>query len=93
MCTGLMFEVEKAGLPQKEKEKIALDNPQGWNPSLVERRGIITADGTWKAFTSPLQWGLKMKISLIFTLQLMGKMLRDQQHSQPASQTENSPEA
>ncbi len=39
MRTGLMFEVEKAGLPQKEKEKIALENPQGWNPSLVETRG------------------------------------------------------
>ncbi len=37
--SGLTFEVEKAGLPQKEKEKIALENPQGWNPSLVETRG------------------------------------------------------
>ncbi len=27
--TGLKFDVEKAGLPQKEKEKIALVNPQG----------------------------------------------------------------
>ncbi len=50
MRTGLMFEVEKVGLPQKEKEKIALENPQGWNPSLVETRETITADGTWKAF-------------------------------------------
>ncbi len=30
MRTGLMFEVEKAGLPQKEKEKITLESPQGW---------------------------------------------------------------
>ncbi len=39
MHTGLMFEVEMAGLAQKEKEKIAQENPQGWNPSLVETRG------------------------------------------------------
>ncbi len=39
MRTGLMFEVEKAGLPQKEKEKITLEGPQGWIPSLEETRG------------------------------------------------------
>ncbi len=39
MRTGLMFEVEKAELPQKEKEEIALEGPQGWNPSLEETRG------------------------------------------------------
>jgi hypothetical protein len=39
MRTGLIFKVEKAGLPQKEKDKIALENTQGWNPSLVETRG------------------------------------------------------
>ncbi len=39
MRTGLTFEVEKVGLPQKEKEKIALEGPQGWNPSLVEIQG------------------------------------------------------
>ncbi len=27
--SGLTFEVEKEGLPQKEKEKIALENPHG----------------------------------------------------------------
>ncbi len=37
--SGLTFEVEKANLAQKEKEKIAMENPQGWNPSLVETRG------------------------------------------------------
>ena len=37
--SGLTFEVEKANLAQKEKDKIALENPQGWNPSLVETRG------------------------------------------------------
>ena len=37
--SGLTFEVEKANLAQKEKDKVALENPQGWNPSLVETRG------------------------------------------------------
>jgi hypothetical protein len=39
MRTGLMFEVEKAGSSMKETEKVALEYPRGWSPSLEETRG------------------------------------------------------
>ncbi len=51
---------------------------------------IITADGTWKAFMLPPALVSENENFLDFPSRLMGKMLRDQQHSQPASQTEES---
>jgi hypothetical protein len=76
--------------PRKKKKKIALEGLQGWNHSLEETRVIITADCTWKAFMFPPALVSENENFLDFPNGLMGKMLRDYQHSQPTSQTEDS---
>jgi hypothetical protein len=67
MRTGLMFEVEKAGLPQKEKEKIVLENSQGWNPPWSKHGGISQQKEHGKPSFPPLHRGRKMKICWIFS--------------------------
>ncbi len=82
MRTGLTFEAEKAGLAQQEKEKIALESPKVGTLPWSKHGGIIPANGTWKAFIyPPLHWLHKIKIYWISPHEIMGKMLRDQQHS------------
>jgi hypothetical protein len=61
--SGLTFEVAKANLSQKEKEKIALENPQGWNPSLIETRGDYHSRRYMESLhVPPLHWHQKVKI-------------------------------
>ncbi len=61
--SGLTFEVAKANLSQKEKEKIALENPKGWNPSLIETRGDYHSRRYMESLhVPPLHWHQKVKI-------------------------------
>jgi hypothetical protein len=46
-------EKAKKGKVKRETFPEFMENPQGWNPSLIEKRGSITADGIWKAFMYP----------------------------------------
>ncbi len=86
--TGLMFEVEKAVLPQKEKVKNAQEGPKDGTPHW-KKHGVITKAGSkWRAFMFPP--ALVSKNEIFFASGLMEKMLCNQQNFQPASHTEDS---